>query len=109
RVFARFSAFAAGASVAAAEWVCADGDDSPSLDALSALVDASLLMSEPAQRDDPRVRMLETVREFALDALLRSPEKDAVLRRHAEWYQRLAMQLEPRLTGQTQQDALSTL
>ena len=29
--------------------------------------------------------------------------------RHAEWYKRLAMQLESRLTGQTQQDALSTL
>jgi tetratricopeptide (TPR) repeat protein len=110
RVFARFSAFAGGASVAAAEWVCADSDDSTSaLDALSALVDASLLMPEPAQRDDPRLRMLETVREFAMDALLRSSEKDAVLGRHAEWYQRLAMQLEPRLTGQTQQDALSTL
>jgi len=41
--------------------------------------------------------------------LLRSSEKDAVLGRHAEWYRRLAMQLEPTLTGQTQQDALSTL
>jgi predicted ATPase len=110
RVFARLGAFAGGASVAAAEWVSADSNDSTSaLDALSALVDASLLMPEPAQRDDPRLRMLETVREFAMDALLRSSEKDAVLGRHAEWYQRLAMQLEPRLTGQTQQDALSTL
>jgi predicted ATPase len=84
RVFARFGAFAGGASVAAAEWVCADSDDSTStLDALTALVDASLLMREPAQRDDPRLRMLETVREFAMDALLRSSEKDAVLGRHA--------------------------
>jgi len=110
RVFARFGVFAGGASVAAAEWVCADSSDSTStIDALSALVDASLLMRESAQRDDPRLRMLETVREFAMDALLRSSEKDAVLSRHAEWYQRLAMQLEPRLTGETQQDALSTL
>jgi len=110
RVFARFGAFAGGASVAAAEWVCGkDSDSTSALNALSALVDASLLVREPAQRDDPRLRMLETVREFALDALLRSSEKDAVLGRHAEWYQRLAMQLEPTLTGQTQQDALSTL
>jgi predicted ATPase/DNA-binding SARP family transcriptional activator len=110
RVFARFGAFAGGASVMAAEWVCADGDDSTSaLDALSALVDASLLMREPAQRDDPRLRMLETVREFAMDALLHSPENDAVLTRHAAWYRRLATQLEPRLTSQTQQEALSTL
>jgi tetratricopeptide (TPR) repeat protein len=41
--------------------------------------------------------------------LLRSSEKDAVLARHAEWYRRLATQLEPTLTGQAQQDALSTL
>jgi tetratricopeptide (TPR) repeat protein len=110
RVFARLGAFAGGASLAAAEWVCAGSDDdaSSALDALSALVDASLLIPEPAQRDDPRLRMLETVREFAMDGL-RSSEKDAVLGRHAEWYQRLAMQLEPRLTGPTQQDALSTL
>jgi predicted ATPase len=110
RVFARFGAFAGGASVATAEWVCADTDDPTSaLDALSALVDASLLIREPAQRDDPRLRMLETVREFAMDALLRSPDKDAVLGRHAEWYQRLATQLEPSLTGKAQQDSLSTL
>jgi predicted ATPase len=111
RVFARFGAFAAGASVAAAEWVCADSNDpeTSTLDALSALVDTSLLMREPAQRDEPRLRMLETVREFAMDALLRSSDKDTVFGRHAEWYQRLAMQLEPMLTGQTQQDALSTL
>jgi predicted ATPase/DNA-binding SARP family transcriptional activator len=110
RVFARLGAFAGGASVAAAEWVCAPGNESTSvLDALSALVDASLLMPEPAPRDDPRIRMLETVREFALEALLRSAEKDVVLGRHGEWFQRLALQLEPRLTGQTQQDALSTL
>jgi len=110
RVFTCFAAFAGGASVEAAEWVCADRDESTSaLDALSALVDASLLMREPAPRDDTRLRMLETVREFAMDALLRSSENHAVLSRHAEWYQRLATQLEPRLTGQTQQDALSTL
>jgi predicted ATPase/DNA-binding SARP family transcriptional activator len=110
RVFARFAAFAGGASVAAAEWVCSDTDDPASaLDALSALVDASLLMREPAQRADPRLRMLETVREFAMDALLRSSEKDAVLGRHAAWYQRVATQLEPTLTGETQQNALSTL
>src|SRR4029079_7050160 len=110
RVFARLGAFAGGASVAAAEWVSSDSNDSPSaLDALSALVDASLLMREPAQRDDPRLRMLETVREFAMDALVRSSEKDAVRGRNAEWHQRLATQLEPTLTGQTQQDALSTL
>ena len=111
RVFARFGVFAGGASVAAAEWVCADSHnyEMSALDALSALVDASLLMREPAQRDDPRLRMLETVREFAMDALLRSSENDAAMGRHAEWYQRLAMQLEPRLTGETQQDALTTL
>jgi len=111
RVFARFAAFAGGASVAAAEWVCADSDDdtTSALDALSALVDASLLVREPAQHDDPRLRMLETVREFAMDALMRSSETEAVLGRHAAWYRQLATQLEPTLTGQTQQEALSTL
>jgi tetratricopeptide (TPR) repeat protein len=79
------------------------------LDALTVLVDASLLVREPAQRDDPRLRMLETVRELAMDASLHSPEKDAVLGRHAEWHQRLATQLAPGLTSETQQDALTAL
>jgi predicted ATPase/DNA-binding SARP family transcriptional activator len=111
RVFARLGAFAGGASVAATEWVCADsnGNAIVALDALSSLVEASLLMREPGQGDDLRVRMLETVREFAMDTLLRSSEQAAVLSRHAAWYQRLAMQLEPSLTGETQQDALSML
>ncbi|HYV97070.1 MAG TPA: tetratricopeptide repeat protein, partial [Gemmatimonadaceae bacterium] len=110
RVFARFGAFAGGAAVAAAEWVCADSDASTAvLDALNALVDASLLVAEPAERDDPRLRMLETVREFAMDTLLRSSEKGAVFDRHAEWYQRLATELEPGLTGPAQHDALSML
>jgi predicted ATPase len=111
RVFARFGVFAGGASVDAAEWVCADSHEygMSALDALTVLVDASLLVREPAQRDDPRLRMLETVRELAMDASLHSPEKDAVLGRHAEWYQRLATQLEPGLTSETQQDALTAL
>ena len=110
RVFARFGAFVGGASVGAAEWVCAESDGSTStLDALSALVDANLLVRESAQRDDLRLRMLETVREFAIDVLQRSSEKEAVLGRHAAWYRRLATQLEPRLTGEAQQEALSML
>jgi non-specific serine/threonine protein kinase len=56
RVFARFGAFAGGASVAAAEWVCADNDDSTSaLDALSAWWTRACSLPEPAQRDDPRL------------------------------------------------------
>ena len=111
RVFARFGVFAGGASVAAAEWVCADSNEhaTSTLDALSALVDASLLARETIHGGDPRLRMLETVREFAMDALLHSSEKDAAMARHAEWFQRLATQLEPRLTGDMQQDALATL
>ena len=111
RVFARFGAFAGGACVAAAERVSSDSHEygMSALDSLSALVDASLLMAEPAQRDDPRLRMLETVREFAMDALLRSS------RRMRSWVGTpsgtggWAMQSEPRLTGETQQDALTTL
>ena len=109
--FGRMALFAGGCTVDAAEWVCADDDrSSRAFDDLSALVDASLLMRDmTAGGAEPRLRMLETVREVALDELARSADADAVARRHAEWYRRLAVSFAPRLTGESQHEALTTL
>ena len=109
--FGRMAIFAGGCTVDAAEWVCADDDrSSRAFDDLSALVDASLLMRDMTAGDaEPRLRVLETVREVALDELSRSKESDAVARRHADWYLRLATSFAPRLTGESQPEALTTL
>ena len=61
RLFARLSVFAGGFTLAAAEEVC-DAE----LDALESLVDKSLLRRGLA-RGEPRLSMLETIREFAAE------------------------------------------
>jgi predicted ATPase/DNA-binding SARP family transcriptional activator len=110
-MFARMAVFAGGCTIVAAEDVCG-GEDRPKrvLDDVTALVDASLLMRDMAVgRSEPRLRMLETVREVASEALARSAESDAIARRHAEWYTWLATSLSPQLTGEAQHEALATL
>ncbi len=87
-----------------------DNHSTRAVDDLSALVDASLLMRDMTAGDvEPRLRMLETVREVALDELARSADSDAIARRHADWYLRLATSFAPRLTGESQHEALTTL
>jgi predicted ATPase/DNA-binding SARP family transcriptional activator len=94
QLFSRVSVFAGPFTVAAAEEVC-DAD----LDALEALVEASLLervaddgAAESADATPAtvaahgRLRMLETIREFAAEQLEASGEAYAFRRRHAEHF-----------------------
>jgi predicted ATPase/DNA-binding SARP family transcriptional activator len=62
-VFARLAVFPAGATLDAAEEVCA-----AELDTLAALVDHNLVHRRDVQAE-PRFGMLETVREYAVDLL----------------------------------------
>ncbi|GAC1510582.1 MAG: hypothetical protein NVS2B16_10820 [Chloroflexota bacterium] len=86
RAFRRMAVFAGGAPLEVAEGVC--GEDDSSLDALLALLDWSLV-----QRDDdgeePRLAMLETVREYALELLRGSGELHGVRRLHAHAFCRM--------------------
>ncbi|HEY4827596.1 MAG TPA: BTAD domain-containing putative transcriptional regulator [Solirubrobacteraceae bacterium] len=93
RLFARLAVFHSGWSLEAAEAV----DDGPVLDTLSALVDHSLVI-----RDGARFRMLETVREYAVERLASSPDPAAVGRRQALWCVELAEAAEPELEGPQQ-------
>ncbi len=84
------------------EAVAALGPDAVDpLDALAELVDFSLVVLGEGQRGEPRVRMLETVRDFALDQLVAEGEVEDVRRRHAEHFAQVAESLDPQLyTGQ---------
>lgn len=96
-LFRELSAFAGGWTLEAAEAVGA-GDDI--LDLLSSLVDKSLVVTgvpEPA-----RYRLLEPVRQYALERLEESGEAEEVRRRHALWCLELAERAEPELTGPDQ-------
>ena len=76
RLFARLALFVGGFTLAAAEQVC-DAD----LDMLTSLVEKSLV-----RHQEERFRMLETIREFALERLEESGEVEQVARRHIEFF-----------------------
>lgn len=83
-VFRRLGVFAGGCTLAMAQAVCADEtrDEWAVLDALGGLVDKSLVVAEGA--GEPRYRLLETTRAFALERLAAAGETEALLRRHAQ-------------------------
>ena len=59
------------------------------------LVDKSLVQSEADADDQRRYRLLEPIREYALERLQGSGELDAARARHAQYYLALAEQAEP--------------
>jgi predicted ATPase/DNA-binding SARP family transcriptional activator len=85
RLLAELAVFSGGTTLEAAEAVC--GADVASLDAL---VDKSLLRREETDGAEPRFRLLETVREYALEHLEERGEADELRRRQAEHFRDLA-------------------
>jgi predicted ATPase/DNA-binding SARP family transcriptional activator len=79
-LFARLSVFSGGCTLESAVAVC-----DASLDATAALLDDSLL-----ERAGERLRMLETIREYALERLDEDESATDVRRRHAEHFLKLA-------------------
>jgi predicted ATPase/class 3 adenylate cyclase len=92
------SVFAGGCSLDAIE---ATVDDGELLDDLGALVTGNLLHRADAD-DEPRFRMLEIVRRYALDALALDGRDQAQRERHAEWVAAFADQAEAALIGPDQ-------
>jgi predicted ATPase/DNA-binding XRE family transcriptional regulator len=110
RLFHRLAVFAGGCDLAAAEAVCNADEALPfaMLDGLGSLVDQSLLLVEE-QEDEPRFRLLETVKEFALDQLLASSEAAAVYREHAHYFLALADEAQQGIRGPEQSGCLDRL
>jgi predicted ATPase/DNA-binding CsgD family transcriptional regulator len=79
------------------------------LEGLAGLVDQGLV--QPVERPDgePRLRLLETIREFAWEALQASGEAETLRRQHAAWFLALAEAAEPRLRGPEQLEWLDRL
>ena len=81
RLFARLAIFNGAVPLDAVESVCADDGDV--VDALSRLVDQSLVRRRPGNLGEPRFGMLELVREHAQGLL--GDEVDTVAARHAAY------------------------
>jgi len=99
-VLARLGVFPGGFTLEAAEEVCSrDGIARDAvLDIVARLVDRSLVqMSEEASA--ARYRLLETIRQYALDRLVESGEAEAVRQRHLHFFVALAERAQPEIEG----------
>jgi predicted ATPase/DNA-binding SARP family transcriptional activator len=124
-LFRRLAVFVGGCTLEAAEAVCAVGvadreasSPSPSphlpspdhvLDLVASLVDKSLVRREEQPDGEPRLGLLETLREFGLEQLEASSEAEAIRERHASYYLDLAERAETELVGPHQQTWLALL
>jgi predicted ATPase/DNA-binding CsgD family transcriptional regulator len=88
-LFRRLAVFEDGCTVEAAEAVCG-GLELDVLDAMSGLVEQSLVHQEEPPGASPRFAMLETVREYALERLTASGETAALRAKHATYFTSLA-------------------
>jgi len=101
KVLQRLAVFAGGATLEAAEAVC--GDDaaknvkdkleaatffhhSEVLNTLSHLVDKSLVTADRPERGETRYRLLETIRQYALEKLAGSGEVEESRNRHLKYF-----------------------
>src|SRR5205814_1553487 len=104
RLFRRLSVFVGGCTLQAIEAVCAalnDGDEAgQALDGVSSLVDKSLLQQTEQEGEEPRLVMLETIREYGRERLTVNGEMEATRQAHAAYYLALAVEAEPQLLGQ---------
>jgi predicted ATPase len=95
----RLAVFVGGFSLVAAESVCWSADQpGEAIEALDALVDASLVFRDPAA-DEPRYRMLETIREFAAEQLAAAGEPARTQRHHAAFFLAMAEHAAVRMHG----------
>jgi len=108
-VLRRLSAFSGGASLEAAEWVCAgDGVERDQvLELLTSLAEKSLLLT--ADDTVPRYRMLGTIREYAGHRLAEAGESEPARRAHLAYVTELTETAEPHLRRADQLEWLATL
>ena len=94
-LFARLAVFMGGFDLDAAQAVAGGGDVEryQVLDLLTLLVDKSLVVAESTS-GRTRYRLLETVRQYALEKLGESGEADAVRTRHRDHYTAMAALLD---------------
>ncbi|MFD5418384.1 BTAD domain-containing putative transcriptional regulator [Streptomyces sp. NPDC127069] len=123
-VLRRLSVFSGGASLEAAEQVCADGPDwgggaadgvgglggvaeGEVLELLTALTEKSLLRAEGGAA--PRYRMLGTIKEYAAHRLTEAGEAERARQAHLAYFTGLAETAEPHLRRAEQLEWLAAL
>jgi predicted ATPase/DNA-binding CsgD family transcriptional regulator len=100
-LFRLLAVFVGDCTLEAVEAVAATltGQDASLLDTVTALVDKCLLIPVDEAREEPRFGMLETVREYGLEALRECGEMENTSQAHATYYLRLAEEAETHFKG----------
>ncbi len=116
RLFCRLSFFRGGCTLETVEAICAvlDNDSRQTesvLDGVESLIEKSLLRTPTLQEQEqePRLHMLETIREYGLECLAANGEMEMTRRAHADYYLALAEEVEPKLAGPEQATWLDRL
>jgi predicted ATPase/transcriptional regulator with XRE-family HTH domain len=106
RIFRRLSVFVGGFTLEGAVAVCTllVGESALAvLDGVDSLIDKSmLLLMGQGEGEEQRFMMLETIREYGLEALAKSGETEVMRQAHALTYLALAEEAEPNLDGPEQ-------
>ena len=108
-LFAGLSVFVGGASLEAIERVCGQDVDGDPLDALTSLVEKSLVRQSEGVEGEPRFRMLETIREFAMEQAVAGGRWDGLRERHAALFRELAETSAGQVMGSTKRQWLDRL
>jgi predicted ATPase len=96
RAFARLAVFDGSFGLSAAEAVCGRREDGPLVETLGRLVEKSLVVPvDVAGSHEPRLRMLATIRAYALERLSELPDRADTERLHTEWVVRLLTDAAP--------------
>src|SRR5499427_8686307 len=108
-VLRRLSVFSGGASLEAAERVCAGAavEQEQVLELLTALAEQSLLLAEGDSA--PRYRMLGTIKEYAAQRLAEAGESHLARRAYLAYFTELTETAEPHLRRAEQLDWLAAL
>ena len=104
RLFRGLSVFVGGCTLEAIEAlsVALDGETGPVLDGLASLLDKSLLYQGEQGEREPRLMMLETIREYGVECLTVHGEMETTQQAYAAYYLMLAEQAKLELQGPQQ-------
>jgi tetratricopeptide (TPR) repeat protein len=108
QLFRRLGVFVGGWTMEAAEAIANPEGNLDVLGGLTSLVEMSLVRLDETE-SEPRFRMLETIREYAVDRLVDAGEDATMRERHAAFYLAIAEAAEPELVRANQVQWLERL
>jgi non-specific serine/threonine protein kinase len=110
--FGRLSVFSGGWTLEATEVVMSDESigESEVVELLSGLVEKSLVVAEATgEGGGLRYKLLDPIRQYALEKLEQSGEFEDVKRAHAKYFLALAEEIEPQLIGSREAESFERL